>query len=108
MLFRYRGNYDTLDGMACRILEIIKQILRSLIPLTNKRTNFDFIDISHGGDTWQRDLAELMKLVMGETIQVPIKAVRHFDTESIRDAHRGWARLHGLGSMLVQIGKQQH
>ncbi len=106
ILVGYGGNYGVLNGVerpGSPYPAIIKLLLRGLLPLTKKRTNFYYIN--PGGDAYHSDFSALMDLLMDEKIQVPIKAVWHFDTESIREAHRSWGRLHGMGSMLVQIGK---
>ncbi len=45
-----------------------------------------------------------MELLKEGKVQIPIKAVWTLDTESVREAHRSWGRISGIGSMVVKVG----
>ncbi|KAK3693135.1 hypothetical protein B0T22DRAFT_449032 [Podospora appendiculata] len=80
---------------------IAKLVTRSLLPLGGRRTSFYFIKPGSAG--WQADMAALMGLLREGRITVPIKAVWDLDTEGLREAHRSWGSMPGMGSLLIRV-----
>ena len=102
-LVGYGGNSGTLNGHSRSVLgPTIKLFARNLRVWSNKRTSFFYV--TRDDRNFKSDLEELFKLHLEGGIRVPIKRI--YDLEDIQEAHRGWAKAAGMGSMLVRVLKE--
>ncbi|KAK3332918.1 hypothetical protein B0T19DRAFT_113375 [Cercophora scortea] len=100
----YGGNQAALSGdkkPRSPLPWIAKLVARSLVPFAGRTTSFYWIKPGSAG--WQADMAALMGLLREGKITVPIKAVWNLDTEGLREAHRSWGSMPGMGSLLIRL-----
>ncbi|KAK3936344.1 zinc-binding dehydrogenase [Diplogelasinospora grovesii] len=106
ILVGYGGNQAVLSGGEEKprspLPHIAKLLAKGASPFCGKRTSFYYI--KPGTSTCAADLQACMGLLKKGKIQVPIKAVWELNTEGIRDAHRSWGKIEGMGSLLIRVG----
>jgi len=104
VLVGYGGNQGALNEGEKRrspFPYIGKLVLRGLAPWGGKRSEFYYI--KPGSEEWRRGLVELMGMLEGGKIEVPVKRVLDLTTEGLREAHRSWGKIEGMGSLVIRV-----
>jgi NADPH:quinone reductase-like Zn-dependent oxidoreductase len=68
------------------------------------KKSFSFFYIGRDQATYKPELEKLLDMLRDGQIAVPIKKV--WDMEDIREAHAGWGKVSGVGSLLIRVGKE--
>ena len=68
------------------------------------KKSFVFHYINRDQSTYKPELETLLEMLRQGEITVPIKKVWVMD--DIRDAHDSWGKIPGVGSLLIQVGKE--
>ena len=68
------------------------------------KKSFVFHYINRDQSTYKPELETLLDMLRQGEITVPIKKVWVMD--DIRDAHDSWGKIPGVGSLLIQVGKE--
>ncbi|KAH8173648.1 zinc-binding dehydrogenase domain-containing protein [Sarocladium implicatum] len=92
---------STLSGM-----EAMAQIARLYAANAKcwSKKSFSFFYINRDQSTYKPELEILVEMLRQGQISVPIKKVWAMD--DIRDAHEGWGKVSGVGSLLIQVAKE--
>ncbi|TLD15973.1 uncharacterized protein PgNI_00055 [Pyricularia grisea] len=89
-----------LPSQVPQIVKLVAKNLKRFIG-DNRRTIFYYIERDH--KDFRPDLETLMDLCRTGKITVPIKAKWNLD--QVRDAHRGWGKKEGMGSMVIKCSE---
>lgn len=86
-----------------QVPQIVKLVAKNIKRFIgdNRRTVFYYIDRDH--KDFRPDLEAVMDLCRTGKITVPIKTTWSLD--QVRDAHRGWGRKEGMGSMVIKCSE---
>ena len=111
VLVGYGGNQSALTGDSSPrkpwwyILKLLGRgiwgSVSQLVTGQGRRTSFYWI--KPGREECRRDLTELMELLGEGKIEVPMKGVWDLTTEGLREAHRSWGKMEGMGSLLIRV-----
>lgn len=99
----YGGNKAALEGeKAPSILSTVaKFVARNLKVWSGKR--MAMFAISRDAKAFRPGFETLMRMVVEGKIQPPIKKVYEMTTESLREAHAGWGKTPGMGSVVIKV-----
>lgn len=108
LLVGYGGNKGSLDGGGKDAgrspwPQMAKLMARGLKVWQNKRTYFYYI--SRERDRFIGQAEAVLGLIAEGHVRVPIKKIWELSEESLREAHEGWGKTPGMGSMLVRIAR---
>jgi synaptic vesicle membrane protein VAT-1 len=104
ILVGFGGNLGPLkpEGRARWIVPyVVKLMARNLMFWSRKRTAF--YAGNRDDKTFAPNIVALMDLYSEGKIQVPIRKVWALTTEEIREAHRSWGKVSGIGSILIRV-----
>jgi NADPH:quinone reductase-like Zn-dependent oxidoreductase len=102
ILVSYGGNLATLnegEGSRSQFASMAKLFSWNLKLCSNKATTFFYI--SRDQKTFRPELEAVMELARQGKIAVPVKKV--WDMEDIKDAHNGWGKASGIGSLMIKV-----
>jgi NADPH:quinone reductase-like Zn-dependent oxidoreductase len=105
VLIGYGGNLDSLNGGKPRsvIGPTLKLFGRQALGSVWRGKTAKFYYITKDDSTFVPDVKALFALLGNGTIKVPIRNVT--DLEDIQEAHRGWGKAPGMGSMLIKVAQ---
>jgi len=104
MLVGYGANQNSLSGSepASPYPSMAKLVARGMLPFASKRTWFYYIE--PGTREFQQSVATVLDMLKDGKIKVTVKAVWDLTTEGLREAHRSWGKVEGMGSLLIRVG----
>lgn len=105
-LIGYGGNLKNLTGKPGEgsvLMPTMKLFSRNLVFWCGKSTTFYYIDRSQ--KTFEPNLKALFALLGEGKIEVLIKKV--FELEDIREAHRQFNKVEGVGSFAIRVGSDE-
>jgi NADPH:quinone reductase-like Zn-dependent oxidoreductase len=81
---------------------MLKLLARNVLFWSGKRTTF--FGLTRSSKHYIPDLTQLLEWLAAGRISVPIKAT--FKLQDIKDAHREYANSAGVGSIIIEVGRQ--